>query len=922
MPCVEPDNDYLCGRASIHNGYPLNSDMLINTKLQTAQLNSSMLLREPLINRLCVAKGYPLILISGPAGSGKSSLACQWIRREKLNVAWYSLDAEDNEPDLFYRYLLTALAQSDAQLHKAFNPMLECRQKFTGDNIIGQLIKSVCALSRNIHLVLDDFHQITSAEIQAALARLIYYIPANLHLVILSRYDLPAPIDTVVAQKEKLVLSASDLKFTEKETAEFYKKIMGIYFSPKQIRDVNRCVEGWAAGLHLIGLSLRSQGDISNLSSILKQTSDQVANYLIHDILRMQPEKIRDFVFATALLDRFTPELCAEITGCGDASRIIAHLERLNLFLIPLDDDRKWYRYHHIFSEVVRGWVAVENSDLIPQTLRLAALWLTRNNHLEDALRCAFQCDDLEFAADLMEEHILTYVETFDLAAGLRWITKLPENILNQRPLLQLQQCGFLFILMELSDLKEVLRGMETSGKPDLSRYPAQKRDLCQDYAAYLKCMLHILYAKDRFRADHIEALRDKFRPQNPLLVSAVETQIVSILILQGELALAEDLLAGLTGLSLSKPNYILRKKIYQAKAKTLIAQHRGRLHKAEAIILKVQQTLNGQGYGNSPMAFLLHRHLGSIYYLQNRLDEAWKCAAKVMKFRECEYFGLFDETRAGSELLMQLHRAAGEYDQAFQCIRQMYDYSFRLGMPQIAACADACAAQLAIDRDSPAAAELWSKRRKLQPDELFSLLFATECLTQARLYYAQKKYLQAANLLQSLRNRCLKRGLADLVLQIDILQSATLHAMNQRETAVALLKKTLAFAETEGYLRPFINDSKLIAPILRFIADRSSDTPAAGNIEKILILSNLSRHGADPVRKCDGRGQGALTQREIEILEWVAQGFQNKEIARNAFIAVSTVKSHIRHIMTKLNATTRIQMVVKAKEIGILPHH
>ena len=316
------------------------------------------------------------------------------------------------------------------------------------------------------------------------------------------------------------------------------------------------------------------------------------------------------------------------------------------------------------------------------------------------------------------------------------------------------------------------------------------------------------------------------FVPQNPLYIGALETQIVFLLILKGELTIAEELLAGQTEIALPKPTYSMRKKIYHAKAKTLIAQQRGRFRQAEAIVRQVQQALKQQGYGKRPMAFLLHRHLGSIYYHQNLLEEAWKCAADIMKYRECEYFGLFDEIRAGGELRLQLHRAAGEYEHAFECIRQMRNYAVKLDIPQIADSADACAAQLAIDQDNLSAAGLWFKRRNLRLDERFSLLFAMECLSLARLHYAQKKYPQADALLKSLRNRFLKRGLAELVLQIDILQSAALYMMNQHETAEAILKETLAFAETEGYLRPFINESKLIGPILRRIADRCSNTP------------------------------------------------------------------------------------------------
>lgn len=891
--------------------------MLIKTKLIIAPLKSCMLYRKGLVQRLCAAEGYPIILISGPAGSGKTSLACQWIGRGQHRIAWYSLDEEDNEPDLFFRYLLTSLAQSDAGLHKALTPMLQNHRGLAAEEVIPHLITALSALRRDIYIVLDDFHRITSGQIHDALARIIEYIPARMHLVFLSRYSLPARIDAVTLKKEKLLISASDLKFTEGETAALYKEVFPLSLSADQIQALNRHVEGWAAGLQLIGLSAQSQGHLLNLSDILNQAHDQVANYLIHDILRMQPEEIRNFILTTAPLDRFNTELCAEVTGMSDARDIIDHLEQMNLFLIPLDTRHEYYRYHHMFSEVVRRQAAIADPDAIPTTLRKAASWWARHQHLEDALRSAFGSGDLEFAADLMEDHVLSYVGTFDLAAGLRWISKLPESTLNQRPLLRLFQCSFLALLMELSELKEIIAALEKDGETDLSRYSGDKLAFGRDLIAFLKCLLQILYAGETASVEQLQVLRNKIHPQNQLLAGYIDTQIVSNLILKGDLSLAESFLDRLSKTAVPRPDQQMRKRIYHAHARALIAKHRGRLHLAEAIIRQVLQFFSRRGCDHISMAFLLHRQLGNIYYLQNRLTEARQCATAAVK--HCESFGLIDEIMTGNELWLQLHLAAGENAQALQCIRNIQSHSIRFGMPRIADSAEACAARLAIAQGNLTAAGLWSQRRNLQPDEPFSLLYAMECLTQARLFYARGQYPDAVHLLGILRNRCVERTLGELVLQINILQSAAFHALNRRETAVPLLMEALAFSEIEGYIRPFVNDAKLIAPVLKSIAEETPRDPAHPHLEKILTACDIASGGPDAPHRVNTSILEALTQRETEILMLVAKGFPNKEIARKACIAITTVKSHVSNILIKLNVKNRTQAILKAKEMKVL---
>lgn len=889
--------------------------MLIRTKIKAPSLRSPMLLRRDLIQRLCAAEGAAFVLISGPAGSGKTSLACQWLKKVSLRAAWYSLDQADNEPDLFYRYLLESFILADKALKRPFGPMLGHRQQLDGDFVIPHIVESLSVSERRIQLVLDDFHYIQNEDILNGLTRLIQYMPSCLQLIILSRYRLPASIDAVAIKRERLEISDSDLKFSEMEITELYVKIHPVSLSTQQIRELNRHVEGWAAGLQLIGLEAKSKGDDFDLSKVLTQAHEQVAGYLVHDILNPQPEDVRDFVIATALLDRFNAEMCAEVTGQENAAGLLARIADANIFLVPLDTHGNWYRYHHMFSGVVRHRMSIDDPDSIPATLRKASQWFAANGYIEDAMRNAFKSGDFEFTADLMEDHIDQYMVQLNPKAGVLWISRLPADILNQRILLGLHQCLLLLMLMEFSKLRDVLTTIESRATQTLKRYSGDKRTLCKDYMVFHKCMLEIADADLSVDVFQFQALGSKISPQNSWLSRSIEVNIVYALIHRADFSMAEAVLARVSEMTVTID--LMIKRIYYDKARVLIAINRGQLHGAEAIIRKALQDFNRQGVQNTSMVFLLHRHLGHIFYLQNRLAEAQECAD--LAFRYCENSELLGELAVGNELRMLLHLAAGRKKEAAEWLKQLRIFSVECGAPNLPEGLDVCAARFAVEQGNLAPAVVWSQRRKLKADEPFSLLFGMECLTQARLYYAQGKYMDAHYLLEVLRYRSLKRDLMDLVLHIDILRCAISHALNDCETAKSILMGALITSEAEGYVRPFVNDAEHIAPVLKVIAKEACASFLSAHMEIVFSACHIPMPRSIASNGDEIALNRGLTQREIEILGWIAQGCQNKKIAQKTSVSINTVKTHVHRILSKLDVRTRTQAIIKARAMNII---
>ncbi len=889
--------------------------MLIRTKIKIPLSRSNLLYRKDLIQRLNASKGYPFVLVSGPAGSGKTSLACQWLENERLAVAWYSLDQEDNDPDSFYRYLLAALIKADSSLNAPLGPMLGNQQQLTADLAIPLVIESLTEAGRTVCLVLDDFHLIENQEILNALARLMQYMPSCLQIIVLSRCRLPAVMDIIALKNEYLEISAFDLKLTDTETADLIINILQAPISTDQIRELNQRVEGWAAGLQLIGLEAGAKGGGFDLSNLLNQAHEQFANYLIHDILSMQPEQIRNFVLVTALLDRFNPGVCAEVTGQKAAAGLLERIARLNLFLIPLDRTGQWYRYHHMFSEAIRRRLTIDDPSLVCRSLRQAAKWFAANSHIEDAMRSAFQCNDMTFAADLMEEHVFQYIKQLNPGAGLRWIMRLPSAVLNQRVLLMLYQCHFLTILMEHARVRDILATIEGSPGKLLKRYPPEKQTFCKDYTLFMQGCRRLFNAESSEDLAHIEMMARKISSSNSLLSRTLELYLVYGFLIKGDLPGAEAILARCS--ELSKSSNLLLAKIYFDKAKTHMTRLRGQLYHAGVIINRIHQEIDRQGMRNTPLAFVLYRHLGYIYYLQNRLPEAKKCLASAVRY--CEHSDLIDQVTSGNELQLLLHLAAGEKEQAGEYFKQLRAYAAKFGLPAFTAGLDAYAARMAIDQHNLAPAVLWSQQRKLEPDEIFSQLFVMECQTQARLYYAQKAYRKALLLLERLRRRCVKRELLEFVLHIDILQSAILRALSCHEAAKSLLKDALAFSEKEGYVRPFVDDTEKIAPVLHEIAKDLADAPVSVHLETVFAACRIPLGPSIAPDQGETRLDKVLTRREIEILEWMARGAKNKEISLKASITVGTVKTHVHRILNKLEVQTRTQAVIKARALSVI---
>lgn len=580
-----------------------------------------MLLRKHLIDRLSAGIDLPLVVVSGPAGSGKTSLVCQWIMQENLRVAWYSLDEADNDSDLFFRYLLTALGRIDADLALKVDPWLQGQKRLSGGEIVPLVVQCLASVSRDLYLVLDDYHLITSREIHSALLRLLERIHAKMHVVIISRSALPFSLSRLRLRGQMVEIGSKDMKFSYNETGRLFRDIFRVKLSAGQIQEVMRQMEGWVGGFQLFGLATKGKHAVKSLSDILDKACEKGSDYLIDEVINAQPERVQAFLRATAPLDRFNVDVCREVTGFSDASEVLDQVFRGNLFLNSLDNEGEWYRYHHLFSVAVRKRSLAYSPDAYRDICRTAALWFARNGHLEDAFRHAFASEDMEFAADLLEDYLMVLYERYEIPAFRRWLSKLPRPIFTKRALLRLYDCRFKVESVQLSEVTATLGDIESRKEEYLGRYAGTKRRRCDDLLVLYGRVLNCWTDAVSFSNEDIERVLERTSPNDADLCAYIRTSSRVNLIFGGNMrAAGEDLQAlSMSIFSGSSP----LAKILWFKMMATVERYRGHLRRSETTLKEAFLLLETNSAPAGYLKFMLYLPMAWVFYMRNDLAHA-----------------------------------------------------------------------------------------------------------------------------------------------------------------------------------------------------------------------------------------------------------------------------------------------------------
>jgi LuxR family transcriptional regulator, maltose regulon positive regulatory protein len=442
---------------------------ILATKLYIPPPPQKKVLRPHLIERLKEGLHRKLSLISAPAGFGKTSLVSELAATSGRQVAWLSLDEADSDPARFLAYLVAALPMITPNMGEKVLGSLLSSQQLPVEAILNALLNEITASANSLVLVLDDYHRIDSALVDKAITYIIEHQPPHMHLVITTREDPQLPLSRLRARNQLTELRAADLRFTPSEAAGFLQG-MGIHLTPEEIASLDDRTEGWIAGLQLAALSMQGHQDISGFIQAFTGDHRYIMDYLVEEVLQRQPETTRRFLLQTAILDQLTGPLCDAITGQSDGSARLETLQRGNFFVVPLDDRRQWYRYHHLFAEVLHAFLLAEQPDQVAELHRRASAWFEQHGQAAEAIRHALAAEDFAHAADLVERAFPPMVRTRQEAALLGWFKALPEALVRERPVLCNLYAGVLLQHNVLDDVDAWLQAAEQGLDPAAGR--------------------------------------------------------------------------------------------------------------------------------------------------------------------------------------------------------------------------------------------------------------------------------------------------------------------------------------------------------------------------------------------------------------------------------------------------------------------
>jgi LuxR family maltose regulon positive regulatory protein len=879
------------------------SAQILATKLYIPPPRAKIVLRPRLIERLNQGLEGKLTLLSAPAGFGKTTLVSEWIASCGRQVAWLSLDEGDNEPARFLTYLIAALQTIATDIGAGVLPMLQSPQPPSSESILTSLLNEIVTIPDSFLLVLDDFHVIDAKPVENALVFLIEHLPPQMHLVIATREDPPLPMARYRAKGQLTELRTADLRFTSSETAEFLNQVMNLNLTAEDITALETRTEGWIAGLQMAAISMRGLPDVSSFIQSFTGSHRFVLDYLLEEVLHRQPDEVQAFLLRTSILERLCSPLCGAVLGDSIVSgqKTLEYLERANLFIVPLDNERRWYRYHHLFADLLRQRLGQRQTpaELAEYHMR-ASQWFEDNGLVIEAFQHAAAANDIERAERLIEAGAMPLQFRSVVNAILDWLASLSKAELDSKPSLWVRYARLLMVTGHTFGVEEKLQAAEVALTASLqgAEPDNETRDLIGQIAAVRANLAFTQYQIETIITQSRRAL-EYLRPDNLYFRFTAIWTLGFACLLQGDRAAARRAFA--EALSISQESGDTHATIVATIGLGQVQELANQLYLAADFFRHVLQLA-----GDLPQPVVSEAHLGlaRIFYEWNDLDAAEKYAQQSLQLTR-QFDKVIDRFVICEVFLARLKLARGDVagaavilTQADQSVREN---NFVLRMPEVAA---AHIQVLLKQGNQHAAAEL-ARRFELP-------------LSQARILLAQGNYSAALAGLEPFRQQMEARGWADEGLRAMVLQAVALHQKGEKASAMQLLGEALALAELGGFIRLFVDEG---APMAQLLGEAASHGVMTAYIGKLLSAFDAEK------RKSEGKPAlptaqpliEPLSQRELKILHLIAQGLSNREIGERLFLALSTVKGYNQKIFNKLQVQSRTEAIARAHELGLL---
>jgi LuxR family transcriptional regulator, maltose regulon positive regulatory protein len=907
-------------------------DVLVATKFYVPP--PGLVPRPRLLERLARGMGRGLTVVCTPAGFGKTTLLGDWARRSRRSAAWLSLDAGDNDPARFWRYVVAALERVRPGSCAPIEALLRGPQQPPLEAVVTAVINELMTLpgGDQVALILDDYHLIEAPPVHDSVTFLLDRLPPGLRLVLASRVDPPLPLARRRAGGKLAELRAADLRFTLEETAAFLRETTGLDLPPASVAALQDRTEGWAAGVQLAALSLQGHSDPAGFIATFAGSNRYVLDYLTEEVLARQPEEAVLFMLQTSVLDRLCGPLCDAVTGRSGSQALLEALERANLFVVPLDEVRRWWRYHHLFASLLRDRLAHELPARVPELHRAAAAWHEEHGFADEAVRHALAAGEADWAARLVERYVEGLLRRSEGATLRRWLSALPAASVRARARLCLAQTITAVVGGRLEAVEPLLADAERAfaATGDEPHEPSIGRAM--SVLANIPASIAFLRAElARLRGDAARAVScdqqamAHLGEDDWLLRSQIAWNLAVADWLRGRLKQAEHALADVVA---------ERRRTGEGYFIVRASSDLGQVQRAQgrlgAALRTYQQGLEaGSEAGQQlPPAGMAHVGLAEVLYERDELVAAHEHATQGVALSR--QLAFTQPLATGLAMLARIRQVQGDTAGSLDAIGQAERVELSPQVTPLLNPVPAWQARLMLARGDVTLAAQWASERELRADDEPSYPREPEYLVLARVLLAEHTYDLALKLLERLHAQAAAQQRTDSIIKLSALQTLVLAASGDQAAALASLAEALVLAAPEGYIRVFADEGAAMGRLLGRLAaaQRTGQAALAGAIPldylDRLELALRPGSGRPTLRttrlSAAVAGQAEpLSARELEVLGLLAAGKSNQQIADELVVVRDTVKKHVGNILGKLGAANRTQAVARARALGLL---
>jgi LuxR family maltose regulon positive regulatory protein len=906
---------------------PAGSDVLLATKLHVPRPQPGFVPRPRLLQALGDGLARGRVLVCAPAGFGKTALLAEWAGGGERPVAWLGLDGGDSDPARFWRYAVAALDRARPGLAGRAGTLLGPPPPRSFGTLVTALINELAAdpAPGEVLLVLDDYHLVDSGPVHESVAFLLENLPASLRVVVSSRADPPLPLARLRARGQLAELRAADLRFTPEEAAALLGEAAGPGLPAMAVEALTTRTEGWAAGLQLAGLSLRGHADPARFVVAFSGSNRFVLDYLTDEVLDGQPGQVRAFLLETSVLGRLSGELCDAVTGRAGSQAMLQDIERAGLFLLSLDDVRGWWRYHHLFADLLRARLQAEQPGRVQALHRAAAAWFEGHDLADDAVRHALAAGDVAWAARLVERHVETLLGRSEGATLRRWLSALPAESVRNRPRLCLAQAYGAAMGFQLEALEALLddaeRAFAASGEEpyhDPAGWTVSVLANVPAGIAFLRASLARLRGDAPLAAGYNRQALALLGEGDWLMRSFVRWNQAVADWLEGRLGPAEHGLAEVlaerraAGEAVRRaggePTEVLRAVaggagFFAGFLAMRVCYDLGEVQRARGNLDAAQATYRQalEGAGQAAHAGPAHVGLAQVLYERNDLAAALDHVTRGVTL--CRDLAFTQPLAAGLAILAWIRHAHGDAAGALEAMDEAAQVELSPQVIPLFNPVPAQRARLLLAQGDVRAAAQWTTAAGLSPDDEPDYPNEPAYLLLARVLLAQDDPSRALTLLQRLLDAAVSQDRTGSIIEIQALRALALAACGDRASALGVLTEALTLARRPGYVRVLADEGP---PMRALLAQLSAARPD-------------QQHAARRAAAAPGLAE-PLTEREMDVLRLIAAGRSNQQIAHDLVVALDTVKKHVTHVLGKLGAANRTEAAARARELGLIP--